>query len=161
VEAFLAGQLFRYFVFPLGSAVLGIAVKIATRNDQYSPFKKEDLAVGLDLIKTACLLFVVLTTERAFALQRANQAISETLAAAPIDTNQLARLQAQAADLSSSMSSAGWAVALFFLALWSVSTVVRKWGWQSEVEMHPLVGIAMPLAIGVFALGVVMSGALR
>jgi hypothetical protein len=161
MEAFLAGQLFRYFVFPVGSAALGIAVRIATRNDQYSSFKKEDLAVGLDLLKTACLLFLVLTTERALSLQRASQAISEALTNSPVDPNAISALQSEATELSSRMSSAGWAVALFFLALWSVSTIVRKWGWQSDTEMHSVIGIAFPLAAGVFALGVVMAGAIQ
>jgi hypothetical protein len=68
MENFLASPFFRYALFPIGSAVLGIAVKCVTRNDRYISFRKEDLAVGLELMLTAGLMFVVLTTDRALAL---------------------------------------------------------------------------------------------
>lgn len=76
---FLTNPLFKFGILPIGSAMLGVAVKYASRNDQYAKFKKEDIAVGLDLALTACLMFVVLTTDKAVQLISANNALSAIL----------------------------------------------------------------------------------
>ena len=155
MEEFLNSLTFRYCIFPIGSVAIGVAVKFATRNDRYATFKKEDLAVGLDLIVTACLLFVVLTTDRAISLKQA----STMLANKQLDTNTLNKLQSQSNKLSGHLTTSGWFIAAMFFGLWSISTVIRKWGWKSETEMTPVVGIALPLAVGVLALIGVMAGA--
>lgn len=161
MEALLISPFFLYAMFPLGSALLGVAVKHATRNDQYAKFAKEDLAVGLDLMLTACLMYVLLTTNRAVALRDANAAIAKALSGNPATTSAIAELQATSLLLSSQLTMSGWLIALFFLALWSVSTVVRKWGWKSNTEMKPVVGIALPLAFGVLCLVLVAAGAVK
>jgi hypothetical protein len=161
MEEFLNSSIFRYLIFPIASATLGVAIKFATRNDQYSVFKKEDLAVGLDLVLTACLMYVVLTTDRAVLLVKTNQTLVNVLTQNPIDSTTASRLQVEAQSLSSELASAGWFIALMFLGLWSISTFVRKWGWKSETEMTPIIGIALPLAFGVLSLIVVMAGAAR
>lgn len=161
MEQFLASPFFRYALFPVGSAVLGVAVKCVTRNDRYTSFRKEDVAVGLELMLTAGLMFVVLTTDRALALLEANRQLAQVLAASPIDAARAAALQGQVQLLSGRLALAGWVIALLFLGLWSVSTLVRKWGWKSETEMTPLVGIAIPLGFGILALIAVMAGAVQ
>jgi hypothetical protein len=158
-EEFLSSSIFKYFIFPIGSALLGIAIKYVARNDQYAKFKKEDLAVGLELIRTACLMYVVLTTDRAISLLGVNEELAEVLANPNLDATRASLLQAQAQELTSKISSAGWSIALMFLALWAVSTIVRKWGWKSETEMKPIPGIAIPFSLGILSLIVVMLGA--
>jgi hypothetical protein len=108
---------------------------------------------------TACLMFVVLTTDRALVLLDANRQLAETLRAIPIDGTRANSLQGQVQLLSGKIALAGWVIALMFLGLWSVSTLVRKWGWQAETEMRPLAGIAIPLCLGILALIAVMAGA--
>lgn len=159
MENFLTSPLFQYAVFPVGSAALGVAVKCVTRNDRYTTFRKEDLAVGLELMLTACLMFVLLTTNRALALVEANKELSTCLKALPIDSERAAWLQGKAQLLSSQLAAAGWLIALMFLGLWSISTLVRKWGWRSESEMTTGVGIAIPLAFGILSLVAIMAGA--
>jgi len=161
VEKFLASATFRYALFPIGSAVLGIAVKCVTRNDQYTAFRKEDVAIGLELMLTACLMFVVLTTDRALALLEATRQLAETLKALPLDVSKAATLQLQVETLSGRVALAGWIIALMFLGLWSTSTIVRKWGWKSETDMTRFAGIAVPLVFGIFALIAVMAGAVQ
>jgi len=161
MEEFLGSAFFRYALFPIGSAALGVAVKCVTRNDRYTSFRKEDIAVGLELMLTACLMFVVLTTDRALALQEANRQLAQTLKAAPISPQTTATLQAQVQLLSGKLALAGWVIALMFLGLWSVSTIVRKWGWQTETDMRPVAGIAIPLGFGILALVAVMAGAVQ
>lgn len=159
MEDFLAGPLFRYFLFPIGSAVLGIAVKCVTRNDRYTAFVKEDIAVGLQLMLTACLLFVIATSDKAIRLLETNRLLEQILATSPVDQVRANAFQAQAALLSGQIAFAGWVIALLLFSLWSVSTVVRKWGWKSESEMTVLAGITIPLGVGILSLIVVMAGA--
>lgn len=154
---FLTNPLFRYGVFPLGCAALGVLIKIATRNDQYKAFSKEDLAVGLELMLTACLMFVLLTTDRALAISDVNAQLKETLQQTPPDSQLVTSLQLEVGALGDSLSWSGWLIAVMFLGLWSVSTVVRKFGWCSDTALKPVVGIAIPLAAGVLYLVAVVA----
>jgi len=159
MEEVLTSTWFRYVAFPLGSAALGVAVKYVTRNDQYAKFQKEDMFIGLELILTACLMYVVLTTDRAIELARVNERLNGVLNSASFDQARAAELQDTAVLLSAKIDLAGWTILIMILALWSVSTIVRKWGWVSETEMRPGVGIAFPLGAGILALIFVMMGA--
>lgn len=157
MHEFLANPVFRYGVFPLGCAVLGVLIKIVTRNDQYKAFVKEDFAVGLELMLTACLMFVLLTTDRALALMGVNARLKEALEQNPPGVHLVDLLQDEVAVLSESLSTSGWTIALMFLGLWSVSTIVRKFGWSSATELKPAFGIATPLVTGVMYLVVVTA----
>lgn len=159
MEDFLAGTIFRYAIFPTVSVLLGIAIKYATRNDRYASFRKEDLAVGLDLMLTACLLFIVLTSDWAIALTSASSDLDGVLKATPIDTIKATVLQHHVSTLTAKLALSGWVITLMLLGLWSVSTIVRKWGWKSDTEMTPFIGIGLPLGTGVLFLVMVMTGA--
>jgi hypothetical protein len=156
---FLTNAIFKFGILPIGSAMLGVAVKYASRNDQYAKFKKEDIAVGLDLALTACLMFVVLTTDKSVQLISTNNALSAMLKHKPIDVTALAEIQAKAQLLSGQIASSGWLIAIMFFGLGFLSTLVRKFGWKSETEMKPMVGIAIPLIFGIIAVIGVMAGA--
>jgi hypothetical protein len=155
MERFLASALFRFLIFPLGNVFLGVAVKYVTRNDQYARFSKEDVAVGLDLIRTALLMYLMVLSDNSLTLLAASRTMQN---ASQMNLGELQRLQNQVQGLSSQVSMGGWIVLVFFLALWSTSTVVRKWGWASETELRPVRGIAVPLVMGVLALMFVMLG---
>jgi hypothetical protein len=155
VEQFLGSNLFRFLFFPLGSAAFGIHVKVVTRNDRYRAFTKEDMAVGLDLMYTAFLIYLLVTSDRGLELTAMRHAVS----APGIDSVKMQDLSARAAILSSSMTFSGWVLFLMFLGLWSASTFVRKLGWKSETELRPVLGIAIPLTAGIIFLMVVMAEA--
>ena len=156
---FLTNPIFKFGILPIGSAILGVGVKYISRNDQYAKFRKEDIAVGLDLALTACLMFVVLTTDRAVKLLRINEALSDVLSKQPFDTTMAAKVQTEAQMLSGQIASSGWLIAMMFLGLGAISTIVRKWGWHSDTEMNPVIGIAIPLTFGMLAIIMVMVGA--
>jgi hypothetical protein len=126
MEEFLTSTIFRYGIFPIGSAALGVAVRYVSRNDQYATFSKEDIAVGLQLVLTACLMLVTLTTDRALVLIQTNKALEQALAQNPIDTIKANNLHTQARALSNQLTTAGWLIATMILGLWSISTIVRK-----------------------------------
>lgn len=156
-EEILTSSSFRYFLFPLGSAFLGVFVKHASRNDQYSKFRKEDLAVGLQLMLTACLMVVVVTTDRSVALVKANTALTQILSSQPVNQSAAIELQKEVQHISSQLTSAGWWITIMFFGLWSMCTIVRQWGWKSETEMTAIVGIALPLAFGILCLITVVA----
>jgi hypothetical protein len=159
MEQFLSSDAFRYAVFPLAGALLGIGVKHVSRNDRYAKFRKEDLAVGIELLLTACLTFVALTSDRAASLLQANRALKLVVGQTAVDRSRAAELQRTIEQLSSHVALSGWVIALMFLGLWSVSSIVRLWGWKSETELDGKVGIAVPLVFGVLGLIAVMAGA--
>jgi hypothetical protein len=154
---FFASPLFRFLLFPVSSALLGVGVKYVTRNDSYARFQKEDLAVGLELLLTACLMFLAITSDRSIEMSSLNRQIADALASNDVAGAQ--PLQARALALSQELTSAAWVLLAMFVGLWSVSTLVRKVGWQSKEEMRPVLGIALPLIIGILGLIVVMASA--
>jgi len=156
---FLTNPIFKFAILPIGSAMLGVGVKYVSRNDQYAKFKKEDIAVGLDLALTACLMFVVLTTDRAVQLVSANKDLSNLLRQNPPDMIKITEVQAKTQLISSQIANSGWLIFLMFLGLISLSTLVRKSGWESETEMRPIIGIALPLIFGILAIVGVMASA--
>jgi hypothetical protein len=157
MEDFLSSTFFRYALFPFASVALGAWVKFVSRNDQYLRFKKEDIAVGLDLLRTACLMFVLLTTDHALALSSTNTALKNAVSMNPVDQVAAARLQGDVLRLSRKMTTSGWMILIMVLGLWGVSTMVRGWGWASETELKPLIGVGIPLGVGVLSLLVVMA----
>ncbi len=158
MEDFLVSPVFQYVVFPIGSVVLGVAVKYVTRNDQYSRFVKEDLAVGLDLALTAVLTLIVLTANRAAALVAKNKELNDVLNVTPIDTARATKLQSDALSLSRQQTNSLVLILLMFVALWAISTLVRKKGWKSATSMNSITGIALPLVFGVISFIAVMAG---
>jgi hypothetical protein len=156
----LISPYFKFGILPLLSAILGVAVKYNSRNDQYSKFKKEDLAIGLNLALTACLMFVVLTTDRTAKLLSTNKELTAILNQQKINQSAAISLQAQAQVLSSQVALSGWLIALMFLGLGSISYIVRRWGWLSETEMKTGIGITLPLIFGILSIIVVMASAL-
>jgi hypothetical protein len=160
VHEFLVTPLFKFIVYPLTGAVLGVFVKHVTRNDKYAKFKADDLAVGIDLLKTACLTFLVIISDKSAALIRSEAQLTEVLR----ETAHNPRLAPQATALheanrilTSQVGNAGWIIALMVLGLWSLSTLVRKRGWNEDgSELKPGWGIALPLSIGALSLVLVM-----
>jgi hypothetical protein len=125
-----AHQYFLQFFVPLIAVGGSIFLKYVTRNDTHKSFKKEDLAVGLDLAVTALLLFIT-----------AGSKMATELAAKPADT-----------ALQSKLEGIPWIIAAFIIGIWGVSTLVRKAGWKGEDELKPLFGIAIPGVFGIVSL---------
>lgn len=159
IEEFLVSPLFRYFLFPLASPVSGILLKAATRNDRYALFKKEDVAVGPQLMLTAALTYTILTTDRARALIEVNGRLATELKRAPLDASALTQLQQTSQSLSEQVMGAAWMIILLMIGLWGTATVVKRGGWRTEAEMTPYVGITGPLLLGVLVLMFVMAAA--
>ncbi|TAJ69010.1 MAG: hypothetical protein EPO51_26175 [Phenylobacterium sp.] len=161
IEEFLGGPTFRYVIFPAFSAGSGILLKCATRHDSYAFFRKEDMAVGPQLMLTAALTYVIITTDRARELSRINDQLKATLTIKPLQTQQIGELQAAAYAASQPITLAAWLLLCLMLLLWGTVTIVKRWGWQSEAELKPMLGIALPLGLGVLSLMIVLKAAGR
>src|SRR5204863_525307 len=117
LEDVISSAWFRYGIFPVVSTVVGMLLKCATRNDQYAFFKKEDMAVGPQMMLTAALTFVVVSTDRAHSLVLANAALKQQLAAANVDRAKLIAVQTDAAQLSQKLMGSAWLLLSLVLLL--------------------------------------------
>ena len=154
---FITGDFFKYIMFPFGSAGLGIFIKIVTRNDAYNAFEKEDLAVGLDLMLSGILMYILLATDFALKLKNAQAALSIIQQNSASLQSEIITAQSLVLSFTEKLSKSGWIIFAMLIALWSVSTIVRKWGWEQQNKLNPITGITIPLSSGVLFLIVVMS----
>ena len=120
---------FLNFVVPLITVFLTVFVKIVSRNDQYYTFKKEDLAIGMDISVTALIIFIT------SAVNYAAQANTKT--------NEL---------INSKLVDLPWLILAFVCIIWFVSTIIRKFGWHNKDELNILWGIIIPDFIGIMLL---------
>jgi hypothetical protein len=130
---FLAEPYFLQFGVPLITVGLSVFLKYVTRNDHYSSFAKEDLAVGLDLAATALLLFIVTSAQMAQSLPNITDI-------------------KKAADITANLSSVPWLLMVFVVGIWGVSTIVRKLGWESDGKLKIGWGIVLPDTFGLIIL---------
>lgn len=128
--SFLANEFFLQFGVPLIAVGLSMFVKLVSRNDIHTPFRKEDLAVGLDLAVTALLLFVT-----------ASSTIASDLLKQPTNT-----------ALTEKAQSVPWIMAAYLVGIWGVSTIVRKFGWEDEDKLKVSWGIIAPGIFGLLTL---------
>ncbi len=126
---------FLQFCVPLIAVGASVFLKYVTRNDAHRSFRKEDLAVGLDVSVTALLIFIT-----------AGSKMAAQLATTPQDM-----------ALQSKLSGAPWIIAAFTIGIWGVSTLVRKAGWDGEDQLKPLWGIAVPDIFGISSLLLVVN----
>lgn len=127
---FIGEPYFLQFGVPLLTVGLSIFIKFVTRNDRYSGFKKEDLAVGLDLAVTALLIFITSSAHLATNLPLSNPP--------QVRVDQLA--------------SVPWILMAFFVGIWGVSTLVRKFGWEDNDKLKIFWGIVVPDSFGLLTL---------
>lgn len=123
-------QYFLQFCVPLIAVAASVFLKYVTRNDIHKSFRKEDLAVGLDLSVTALLIFVA-----------AGSKLAKDLASNPGD-----------AVLIGKSMGVPWILAVFILGIWGISTLVRKLGWEADDHLHKFWGIIVPDVFGLLAL---------
>ena len=122
---------------PLASAGLGVWMKSETRHSEKQPFTKQDFAIGIGLIQTACISSLTLATQKAIQLE---EIVSK---GAPKDPG--------ADPLSKIMTASALFVGLLFF-LFGMASMVRRIGWKDKDEMHLVRGIGIPFAAGVFCI---------
>jgi len=58
MTSLLSSQYFQFFAIPIVAIILAVFVRIASRNDKYHIWRKEDFAVGIDIALAAILILV-------------------------------------------------------------------------------------------------------
>ena len=145
---FLSGSVFLYGFIPVFSVVLAVYVRIATRrSDNDRRWRKEDFAVGMDLMQLATLALLTIVAARAVELDDANKAVAEALES---DDNslRLETLHDVVRDGTDHLINASALLFALIFALWGTSFVVQQWGWRERDDLRPLVGMALPLFLG-------------
>jgi hypothetical protein len=130
---------FQIFGVTLLSLGLGVFIKYVTGNDKHKDFKKEDLAIGLDMMLTGLILLITDTVNDFNRLSNP-------------DLTQEVKILVQ-----DSLQVVPWMILMFAMGLWGISTVIRKIGWQNEDELHSWWGITFPNIIGITALILVFT----
>ena len=143
MNTFLTSETFRYFVVPLVTVLLSVFVKTASRNDQYKGFKKEDLAVGLEIALASLIALITQTASVSGQLLR-------------FDTNTGGTGQPTIYPVADKQIASPWLIASFAIGLWGISTLVRKVGWKNEDELTWWFGIVFPFVYGVLTLLVLL-----
>lgn len=117
------------------SSILGIFVKYVSRNDAYNKsFKKEDLAIGLEMVITALILLITNSVNQFNKLS--DSSLNENV-------KNIIRSNEQIVP---------WIILILIIGLWGTSTVIRKIGWENEDELKISWGIVFPNIIGIASL---------
>ena len=127
---------FKYFVVTIITTLFSVFVKAVSRNDRHIPFKKEDLAVGLELSVTALILLVTDSVKYT----------SDILSKTSVDITTDNRIIALP-----------WLLFFLLVGLWSISTLIRKKGWKSQDELTWAAGIIIPGFYGLITLIIVIN----
>jgi hypothetical protein len=111
---------------PVLAAMLSVYAKCVSRNDQHKPMSRDDFAVGLDLAAAALLILVI---SWGAEVGRAPSQLSN-------------------GHVASCVMSAPWVVLAMALALWALSTLIRKCGWNARGELKVGWGVLAPIVVG-------------
>lgn len=125
-------EFFKHFCIPLITTYLCIFIKTVSRNDKYKNFKKEDLAVGIELAVTSLIIFIT-------------------------DSANLSKIMADQTNrdllhLQTKYELMPWIILAFAIGLWSISTIVRKLGWKNDNQLRIFSGIILPDLYGIITL---------
>jgi hypothetical protein len=142
----LASDYFRIVVV-FSSAALGVWMKSEARHHEKQDITMEDLAVGVPLIQTAAISFLLLATRRAIQL---HNALIVT------NTNSLNANSASLEQLSSFMMSSGLELVSLMLLLFGTASLMRRYGWADKDNIKIPFGLAVPIAVGIVCLYAVM-----
>jgi len=127
---FLENESFLQFGVPLITVALSIFVKYVSRNDRHTGFRKEDLAVGLDMAVTALLIFITGSAQIASNLPPQNPPL----------------------EIVEQLASVPWVLMGFLVGMWGISTLVRKLGWEEDDKLKIFWGIVVPGLFGLLTL---------
>ena len=126
---------FKYFLLPILFVLLFVISRLLLR--PAGLIRKQDLAVGPDLIVTAFFVVVI-------------SVISKTIQAEQLGpqfgAKALLRIEEDV-----------WVLLALVYALFATLLFIRTFGWDSQRNLRVLPGVTFPLAIGMLALTVAIS----
>lgn len=158
---FLYTPLFRLLLFPVLCLVGTIVLKLSMRGPNSEPFKLEDLVVGVELIwlsLTICIAGLAdkasRFSERRIIVRKIDEKI-QSLNSEQIEG--ILGFQNQEELAINFLGTSGFIVfGIFFVAV-SMTLLVRLFGWKDTGDPKLVVGVAIPIVIGLVSLGGVMQ----
>lgn len=130
----LDSQSFQLVGVTIISSAIGVFVKYVSRNDQHGSFKKEDLAIGIELCITSLIMLITSSVNNYNKLNEKD-----------IDVK-------TAEYLKNSLHTTPWLILLAMILLWGTSTVIRKKGWDNPNDLNKKWGIIFPNIVGIILL---------
>ncbi|HLO45999.1 MAG TPA: hypothetical protein VK175_16780 [Leadbetterella sp.] len=127
-------QSFQLIGVTIISSAIGIFVKYVSRNDQHGSFKKEDLAIGIELCITSLIMLITSSVNNYNKLNKKDTDI------------------ATIEYLKNSLHTTPWLILLAMILLWATSTVIRKKGWDNPDSLNKKWGILFPNIVGIILL---------
>ena len=129
---------FLYFVIPLVTVILSVFLKMVSRNDKYVFFKKEDLAIGLEISLASLIIFLTYCTTIASNIATENNPANSEM-------------------VKMKLMQAPWIILAMVTGMWGISTLIRKLGWKSEHSMSWPWGIIIPSIFGIICLFIAVN----
>ena len=154
LQGILSTGWFRYGVVPLVGSLLVVFVK---REARVTPFRKEDFAVGIELMIAAILMHLMAITDTA---RRASQLSGSLLksSALTLPANPAANPAGQEfVALVNHMHNSALILVGLITGLWGTTSFVRSSGWSGD-NLNMLKGISIPLVMGIAYLYAVLLG---
>ncbi len=108
------------------SAGFGIFVRSASRNDNYQTLVMSDFAVGLEILIAMLILL-------------ASKSIDYLLKIEYLKHDELYRAQ-----LNEQMTISVYGLLGLLVAIWMVSTLIRRKGWNNDAEPNLTWGVVVP-----------------
>jgi len=141
---------FRYGFVPVLSALLVVLVK---RESRSTPLKKEDFAIGIELMVVAIFVHLLGISDLARRIADGDPVVSSAVLPANSAASGSNTLR-----LLSQLHDSVFLLVLLIVGLWGTASFVRRSGWVSSTEMAPLKGIVIPLIMGVTYLYAALLG---
>ncbi len=142
MESIIASTYFKYFIVPLFAVGFSVFLKTVSRNDQHTAFKKEDLAIGLEIAVTALIIYITYCATLADKIVCLSKDGSSPLL--------LSSFKAKFVIVP-------WVLTAFIIGIWGISTLVRKFGWKDQDNLNIIFGIMIPFIYGLLCLMLVVN----
>ena len=147
----LSSNTFRYAIFPAAAVFAGVYVKYETRKQR---FRREDFAVGPQLMLSACFMLTGVAISKALVLNTTKQKLASVT---PDNFSTTEQLHANALQLSRELNATLLMLLCVGFLLWGICSLVRSWGWKTRTQLRPWLGIMLPLVFGFLTLIAVMT----
>lgn len=157
MSEFLINPYFKDLGVPIITVVVTIFVKIISKNDTVGAkfLTKQDFAIGLDLCITSVIIFItsmVDLTAKTFnsqAMQRLQNINVDSVSSESIQ--EIYRISLTMQAFQEKLLLAWWVFGALVVGILSISTFVRKYGWESAEALN-WKGIILPNIFGILVL---------
>jgi len=153
VTSFFLSPVFRYCVFPLIGMLFRICVKC---QEKVGPIAREEMAVGLEMMKDAILMLVTLMSERFVESAKTGASLRRVLETTPPNelsarVGVLTGLLGLRDTLTDQLFLGGESIFVFFVVLLGLLQIKNRIGSDGDGRPKLLFGIILPIVVALGA----------